>query len=184
MAPSPLRWLLPAVVLLACGPGLPAQPPAAPQILRFVDGVDDSVKPMPPEDVTAQLNDPWAVLVLRKGTFPTGLKEALAALDPAAGAPGLPVQDSYFVSETGQIPVNVAVNREFRMVITRSKQADPLPAVLFSAPAGSREGFIELMGWDPVKKAFNFYRRPEGAKWVWKGDTRDAFRTATRRRGC
>src|SRR5262249_22472767 len=41
-----------------------------------------------------------------------------------------------------------------------------------------------LMGWDPVKKAFNFYRRPEGAKWVWKGDTRDAFRTATRRRGC
>jgi hypothetical protein len=121
---------------------------------------------------------------LRKDVFPTDLTAALAALDPAVGQTGYSSQQSFFVSESGQLPLNVMIAREFRLVVTRAKPTDNLPDVLMLAPAGQREGFIELMSWDPIKKAFNFYRRPTGAQWIWKGDTRDAFRGPTAGNGC
>lgn len=137
---------------------------------------------MQPADVAAQLNDPWAALVLRKGTFPGDLDKALAALDPPAV--GFNRQESFFVSESGHLPINLMIARDFRMVVTRAKPVDVAPAIMFSAPAGERQGFIELLSWDSTKKAFNFYRRTTGTEWVWKGDTRDAFRAASRGEGC
>jgi hypothetical protein len=158
-------------------------PPEAPQILRFVEGVDAAPVPLAEADIS-QLNDPWAMLVLRKNIFPTDLTHALAALDPPKGEAGFSAQESFFVSESGQLPVNVMLVREFRMVITRGQPTDSLPPVLISSPAGQRAGFIELISWDSTKKAFNFYRRPKGDQWIWKGDSRDAFRTTTAGKGC
>jgi len=179
-----------AAVIMGCTAFLPSQAAENQNILRFIEGIDSAAVPMKACDMHAPLNDPcplndpWAVLVLRKGVFPKDITAALEALDPPGGQPGYSVQHSFFVSESGQLPVNIAINREFRMVITRSKPDEALPAVLIAAPAGQRDGFIELMSWDPTKKALNFYRRPKGGEWTWKGDTRMAFQVATAGKGC
>jgi hypothetical protein len=152
--------------------------------MRFVEGIDASPKAMTPDEVKQQLNDPWAVNILRKGNFPADLEKTLAALTATGN---FPEQDSYFVSESGQIPNDaqaMKLQREFRMVITRAGPTETLPTVLISAPAGDRGGFIELMSWDPTKKALNFYRHPRNGQWAWKGDTRDAFKPATQGKGC
>jgi len=167
--------------VLAGSDSVVAQSPTAPTILRFLDGVDRDTRPMAPAEV-AQLNDPWAVLVLRKNVFPKDLASALAALDPVSGTTAYSDQQSFFVSESGQLPIGAVVAREFRIVVLRGQLSSP--AILMSAPAGSREGFIELMSWDPAKKAFNFYRRPKGTDWIWRGDTHDAFRSGTAGKGC
>lgn len=190
-----MQQLLAFIMVLGCCycVSLPADKanaggPPPPRIQRFVDGIDAAAKPMDPADVARELNDPWAVLLLRQNVFPANLDDALAALDKHnAAAGGLPQQFSYFVSESGQIPVDdnsiKTLKRQFRMVVTRGKP-DDLPPVLLSAPAGDREGFVELMSWDPDKSAFNFYRRPEKTTWIWKGDSGHAFRGHSRERGC
>jgi hypothetical protein len=159
-----------------------------PQILRFVEGVDAAPVSMAAGDAAAQLNDTWGALVLRKvGVFPGSLDEVLAALDNLnQGSGGVPVQSSFFVSETGLIPVNAStasLHREFRMVVSRAN-ASNAAAVFISIPAEDREGLIELMSWDATKQAFNFYRRPAGREWHWKGDSRDAFRAPSVGNGC
>jgi hypothetical protein len=173
-----------AAFIMGCAVFLSSQAAEAPHILRFVEGIDAAAVPMQASDVNTQLNDPWAVLVLRKGVFPKDITETLEALDPPDGQPGYSVQHSFFVSESGQLPVNIAISREFRMVLTRSKPDENLPAILIAAPAGQRDGFIELMSWDPIKKAFNFYRRLKGGEWTWKGDTRLALQAVTAGKGC
>jgi hypothetical protein len=185
---GPMHWcpLLVALVFpLSTGAAeRPSSQPAAMTIQRFVEGIDTGPKPMTAEEVTKQLNDPWAVNILRNGIFPTDLDQTLAALTATGKVPG---QDSYFVSESGQIPVTpttMNVRRDFRIVITRMATNDPLPPILISAPAGDRSGFIELMSWDPIKNAFNFYRHPPNTEWTWKGDTRGAFVPATLGKGC
>src|SRR5262245_19713952 len=122
-------------------PPAPGPQPRGPTILRFVDGVDQAARPMPEAEVTSLLNDPWATLVLRKGKFPASLDEALAALDQPDPAKGHPTQKSFFVSESGHLPIDLKLTRNFRMVITRTRPADPSSVVLISAPAGDREGF-------------------------------------------
>jgi hypothetical protein len=180
-----LRVIQGAAVALFLGScaSLHAQPASPSRILRFVEGIDAASKSMPADEV-AQLNDPWAVLVLRKGVFPKDINAALDSINAPDVLDGGYVQESFFVSESGQLPVNAKVNREFRTVITLAKPAGRQPTILFSAPAGQREGFIELMSWDPAKKAFNFYRRPKDEEWTWKGDTLTAFRSATAAKGC
>jgi hypothetical protein len=158
--------------------------PTTNTILRFVEGLDSSSQPMSAVDVKRELNDPWALGILRQGVFPTDVNAALSALDQAAVATS---QESFFVSESGQIPLTPATSqlqREFRIVITRRGKDDSLPSILLSAPAGSRDGFIELMSWDPGKKEFNFYRRPTGGQWTWKGSTHDSVRSSTAGKGC
>jgi hypothetical protein len=158
-----------------------------PQILRFVEGIDGAETPMSSSDVAAELNDPWGAMVLRKGVFPANLDEVLAAIDQLnQGGDGLPRQFSFFVSETGLIPVDNAstnLRREFRSVISRTNAGNS-SIVFISVPAGDREGLIELMSWDAAKRAFNFYRRPQKKEWHWRGDTRTAFRPATLGKGC
>jgi hypothetical protein len=161
----------------------PSEPPAS-SIQRFVEGVDALPQAMTEDEVNRELNDPWAVNLLRKRLFPSDLDHTLAALT----ATGLfPDQDSFFVSESGTIPVRAdtaGLQRAFRVVVTRGGPTDNLPPVLISAPAGDRSGFIELMSWDPGKRAFNFYRHPPSGQWTWKGDTRLAFQPATHGKGC
>ena len=124
------------------------------QIQRFVDGIDAGASPMASAEVELQLNDPWAQIALRKGHFPKTVEASLLTLAPNEVRPGLPEQASFFVSESGQIsssPVTAALQRSFRMVVTRSSTEDGLPEFLLSAPAGDRSGFIEVMSWDATK---------------------------------
>jgi hypothetical protein len=172
------RVLLASVVCVVVWSPLDTLAQDPPKIQRFLQGVDASTTPMDAAEI-AKLNDPWALSVLRKDVFPKDLMTALSALDSTYSE-----QQSFFVSESGLLPIAATVVREFRTVVTRAKPNTSLPEILISAPAGSREGFVELMSWDPMKKAFNFYRRPKGSDWVWRGDSRDAFRRATAGKGC
>jgi hypothetical protein len=156
--------------------------------MRFVEGLDTAPVAMAASEASAQLNDPWGALVLRKNPrFPANIDEVLAALDDASqGGAGVPVQASFFVSETGQIPLdaaNAGLVREFRFVVSRTNLKKST-IVFISAPAGDREGLIELIGWDDAKRAFNYYRRLKGNEWIWRGDSRDAFRSASKGKGC
>jgi hypothetical protein len=140
------------------------------------------------DEAAAQLNDPWGALVLRRAAvFPGGLDEVLAALDNLnqGGGPVLS-QSSFFVSETGHFPINAAtahLDREFRLVISGSNPGGTA-VVFISMPAEDRQGLIELISWDSTKQAFNYYRRPAQRQWLWKGDSRDAFRAASAGQGC
>jgi len=181
-------FLIVAFGLLVAGISAASSQDRPPQILRFIEGVDAAPMPLAQDAATAQLNDPWGALVLRRAAvFPGSLDEILAALDnPNQGAGGVPLQSSFFVSETGLIPVNAAnssLHREFRAVVSRADAANST-VVLISLPAEDREGLIELMSWDTTKQAFNFYRRPAGREWHWKGDSNDAFRPASMGNGC
>jgi hypothetical protein len=165
--------------------GLSGQSPPA-SIMRFVEGIDALPKPMTDDEIKLQLNDPWGLNILRKGNFPADLDNTLKAIT-ATGLFAETDQDSFFVSESGQIPSSantMSLQRQFRIVVTRKGTKEALPSILISAPAGDRHGFIELISWDPVKKALNYYRRPPDSQWAWKGDTGDAFKPATQNKGC
>ncbi len=141
---------------------------------------------MASNEISEELNDPWATFVLLRGRFPVELEDILATLSqPDSG--GFSVQRSFFVSESGHIPVSpdaTGLKREFRIVITRGLPNSSLPEIMISAPAGDRSGIIELMSWDAHKQAFNFYRRTSDHKWTWRGDSRDAYFNGSRDNGC
>src|SRR6266508_3596271 len=50
------------------------------RIHRFILGIDDDVRVMSDAEAAEELNDPFAKLLLRQGTFPTTLEEIIAAL--------------------------------------------------------------------------------------------------------
>lgn len=152
-------------------------------VRSFVEGADAAPRAMADDEMRRQLNDPWGALVLRARNYPDGLAASLRALDGLPDGSRHEKQDSYFVSESGQLPTDATLAREFRMVVSRAS-ADDASVVLFSAPAGERQGFVELMSWDPLKKAFNFYRHTHAQGWLWKGDTGHAVAPQTRGQGC
>jgi hypothetical protein len=152
-------------------------------VRRFIEGVDTGPQPMSDDEMSKLLIDPWGALVLRKRLYPDSLDGALRALDELPEESRHGKQDSYFVSESGNLPINLTLAREFRMVVSRAS-ADDSSIILVSAPAGDRQGFIELMSWDPNKRAFNFYRRTQAQGWVWKGDGTHARQAQTREKSC
>src|SRR5262249_32625859 len=93
------RWGALVVILLlgVVTPSYSFEQPAQTTIQRFVEGVNASAEDMKDDDVKQQLNDPWAVNVLRKGAFPADLNKALDAL---TGTGLFPEQESFFISES------------------------------------------------------------------------------------
>src|ERR687885_2090242 len=74
------------------------------QIFRCVLGVDPAPRPMSAAEVGDLLNDPLAVLLLRRNVFPGTVGEVLTELDKFNAAPeGLPEQHVYIVGEGSQI---------------------------------------------------------------------------------
>src|SRR5437867_12711136 len=56
------------------------------KIHRFILGVDNDVREMSKQEVAKELNDPFAKLFLRKGTFPKTIDEIVAGVKTATGA--------------------------------------------------------------------------------------------------
>jgi hypothetical protein len=181
-----LRGRIVAISLLASAMAVvPAWSEQA-QIQRQISGVDTGESPLSAAEAAKQLNDPFGKLVLRKGVFPATVDDVLAALDKLKKPGALPAQASFFISESAHIPVDSAsagLKREFRIVITRTDAANS-SIVMMNVPAGDRAGLLELIAWDASKKAFNYYRREDVARWVWRGDSRDALRAASTGQGC
>ena len=145
-----------------------------------------------PRDLTAeevrQLNDPWAVHVLRNGTFPKDIVEILAALKPHERPHGRLTRSAFLVGEGGQISSAVAgpdaLDRTFRYVVAWKSEDTGESEIFLSIPAGTRMGVNELIAWDPQKKGFNFYRRMDPNFWVWRGETSLAAHPRAQRKGC
>jgi hypothetical protein len=127
-------------------------------------------------EAEAELNDPFAALLLRKGTFPTTAHEVLASLD-AATAPdhNLRQQMSFLVGEGSQIPwsqTTATLDRGFRLAITRG--AEEAVDVLVSTDGGLQNAFLQVIGWDEQSGVFNYYEHRQGA-WLWAGNSTHAF---------
>ena len=157
------------------------------RIMREVQGLDAVRREMTDAEVAAELNDPLALLVLRRNVFPATLDNLLSTLDSLNGTPGaLPTQSVFLVGEGSQIQFSTAsanVRRQLRFVITR--QGGSNVDLLISVGAGGAPGgFLQVIGWDRVKNAFNYYERAGTATWVWLGDSDHSLRDATRGKGC
>jgi hypothetical protein len=154
------------------------------QIQRFIQGIDETVSQMSPTEVAAELNDPFALLLLRKGTFPSTAHEVLDALDAAiAPTDNLRRQMSFLVGEGSQIPWSQAtaqLDRGLRLAITRG--AENAVDVLVSTDGELQSAFLQVIGWDETSGVFNYYEHRAGA-WVWAGNSTHAFDPRARGKG-
>jgi len=163
---------------------LAALPPGL--LYRFVMGFD----PAPGREMSAPeraaLRDPFATLLLLRGLFPLSLRALLAALDQQNAVPdGLPEQLSFVVAEGGQIqwsPETATLNRGFRFVVARGRAGSFELFVSTGAPFDSETQFLQVLAWDPVAGAFQYYERRTGS-WFWAGSSWDALAEPTRGRG-
>lgn len=169
--------------------GAPGAAPAALEpgrVYRMVLGIDPQPVPMDGEELGRELRDPFAELLLKRGVFPQSLRELLQGVDAHNGRPeGLAVQESFVVGDGGQIPwtqATAGLNRELRLVVTRSRGSELELMVSASTAIDSPQRFLQVMAWDPDNRVFHYYQRLGGA-WVWAGNSRHALEPPSRGRG-
>lgn len=138
-------------------------------------------------EVAQQLGDPFAVGVLRRGVFPSNLDEVFSALDD--GAPQLSRQESYLISEGGQIRFEEGLDKGgSRLLVARFDESTGAPELMMSVllPPGTSprrdDILIEVLAWDPTNRTFHFYQRQQGA-WFWCGQSDMALEAPTRGHG-
>jgi hypothetical protein len=138
---------------------------------------------MSAEEVARELNDPFALLLLRKGTLPTTVHELLGAID-AATSPGdnLRNQMTFLIGEGSQIPwspATASLDRGLRLAVTRGAGVFD---VLVSTDGGLTNAFLQVIGWDDQAGVFNYYEHRGGA-WAWAGNSTHAFDPRSRGQG-
>jgi hypothetical protein len=155
------------------------------EIHRCVMGIDEAPRPMDSEEVE-HLRDHFAELLLKRGTFPMSLRTLIAAFDAFNDDPsGLPDQESYLVAEGGEIPwtpETSSLNRGFRFAITRARGDEVMVLISTSTAIDSEEQFLQVLGWDPENRVYQYYERLSGA-WLWAGDSHHALEPPTRGKG-
>jgi hypothetical protein len=153
---------------------------------RFVVGADPAPRAMSPAEVK-KLADPFASLLLARGVFPRSGEEVLARIKAAVpkGSP-LKLHSSFVLGEGSQLastPESAGVDRTMRFVVTVGTGPNG-PDVMFSVPDPKQRGLVELMAWDRKVGGFNYYRSTgNGSMWMFAGNSRDALREASRRKG-
>lgn len=160
------------------------------RINQHILGLPDQPRVMTDEEAAELLNDPFGVLVLRAGIFPSNLDELLAAFDTHnnSGESGVPGQKSYLISEGGQIRFAAGADKGGSRLLIVRFSASNTPEVMLSTllPAGvspRRDNILlEVLGWDPVNQTLHFYQRQNGA-WFWCGQSDMALDDATRGHG-
>lgn len=157
------------------------------KINQHIIGLPDQPRVMTDDEVAELLNDPFAVGVLRRGKFPSTLDELLSGLD--AGAPAVDRQESYFVSEGGQIRFQEGLDKGgSRLLVARfdsgTGAAELMMSVLLPPGTSPRRDdiLIEVLAWDPQNRTFHFYQRQQGA-WFWCGQSDMALEEPTRGHG-
>lgn len=154
------------------------------KVYRSICGRDPEPVLLTPEQVNGTLHDPFARLVLGRNKAPITLLDLLSQLDEANGQKdGLPAQSSFVVADGGMIPwtdQTKDLNRQFRFVVVRGPQnGPPLLMVSTSTAVRSSTTFLQVVGWDPQRGAYQFYDRHYGA-WIWAGSSWDALEPDTR----
>lgn len=155
-------------------------------IHRFVLGTDEQPRKLTAAEAHAELGDPFATLLLLRGTFPRTAGDVLEGLAAAVTADDpLRVQRFFLVGEGSQIPPGPgvpAVKRQIRFLATCGRGPDG-PDVFVSAFDPDHDT-VELMAWDRVRSGFNFYRTVgQSTAWVFAGNSGHALTTPTRGNG-
>jgi hypothetical protein len=160
------------------------------KINQHLEGEPGNPRVMTDAEVTSQLGDPFATLVLRRGLLPDNLTELLAALDAHDATPdGLPLKSSFLVAEGGQIPFRPGVAKGgSRLITVRGRGRGNSPELMISSlvPAGQSpradQVLNEVIAWDPTNRTFHYYQRQRGA-WFWCGQSDMALVAPTRGNG-
>lgn len=161
-----------------------------PSLKRFLVGLDGAPRKLEAAELESDLNDPFAVHVLRKGTFPGTPQDVLSALDDAIGpehALGRGTQRSFVVAEGSQVAKDPArsFRRGLRFMLTRGQGPDGPDLMISTSHPESPS--VEVMAWDDQRGGFNYYRTltRDGAErsWVWAGNSRHAWERDTRASG-
>jgi hypothetical protein len=157
-------------------------------LVRFIVGEDSEPQTLGADDIERELGDPFATLLLAKGTFPKTAEGVFEDLDRAIGerdALSKASQRAFILGEGSQIAFNDApqLERNFRFVVTRGSAPEG-PDVIVSAFFPDQADDIELMSWDRTRGGFNFYRSigTDGG-WVFAGNSRHALAQPTQGKG-
>lgn len=152
-------------------------------ISRFIVNLDDFPTQMSVDQAAVELNDPFAVRLLRAGNFPNTAGEVLHALEQADPGGPLSQQHFFLVGEGGQLPADVAnAQRNMRFLVACGAGAEGAEVVVSSFHPD--KAMVEVMAWDATQGGFNFYRTmPDSNAWVWAGNSRHALSAPTRSHG-
>ncbi|HEX5375723.1 MAG TPA: hypothetical protein VFW48_06165 [Solirubrobacterales bacterium] len=155
---------------------------------RFLVGSDEKPQPMDAAEIEEELNDPFAVELLRAGEFPSTGEDLLARLDAKVAADhplASATQQSFVVAEESQVVKDpaAAADRRLRFLLTRGGGPDGPDLMISTSRPDSPS--VEVMAWDGRKGGFNYYRTILGTagSWVWAGNSRHAWEPGTRSSG-
>ena len=171
---------------------LGAASPLDPNTLnRFVVGADPAPRKMTSAEIRA-LGDPVASILFAKGRIPRTAQQTVDMI--RAGAPaGDPVKQlgTFVVAEGHEgsqvLPSGQAglVAGNLRFVVTLGPiLSAPGPDVFVSVSDPGQPSGIEVAAWDRKAGGFNWYRSSGAqALWLFAGNSRDALRDLSRRKG-
>jgi hypothetical protein len=154
------------------------------KIHRFIFGIDDHLRVMSDDEAAEELNDPFARLLLRRGTFPTTLEEIISAMNAATGGSDpLRRQMSFLVGEGTQIPFDDAksIERGLRLAVTFGRDNE-IDVMVSTDASGLTNNFLQVIGWDDQKGVFHYYERLQEG-WVWAGNSTHALNPPSRGQG-
>ncbi|MGI8805033.1 MAG: hypothetical protein ACR2IN_04995 [Thermoleophilaceae bacterium] len=158
-----------------------------PSILhRFVVGDPEGPRALSPDEIAAELGDPFASLLLAAGRFPKTADELLATIDEVTPDDDpLRKQMSFLLGEGSQLPGGPdapGTNRGMRFLVTRGSAPDIDLLISASFPDS---GLVEVMAWDRRAGGFNYYRNAVGERgaWAFAGNARDALDPPTKGKG-
>ena len=162
---------------------------SADKIYKFIVGVDDGTpKLVTSEEASQLLRDPFAELILKKEKFPLTAREVINEFNGTKqDQNGLDRLDSFVIAEGGQIQWNEstkAMRREarFAFAIQIKGGIGPDALITTSTLVDSKKEFLQLMSWDPVNGAYNFYQRLN-VFWIWSGNSFYAIDEKSRGKG-
>ena len=148
-------------------------------VSRFIHGIDDVPRLMSPDEITAELQDLFAVRLLSAGVFPNTAGEVLTALEQADPGGPLSEQSFFLVGEGGQAPPGTAVARNLRFLITCGGTNQDGPDIVISS-FHPDQGMVELVAWDQARGGFNYYRTmTDSNAWVFAGNSAHALSAST-----
>ena len=151
---------------------------------RFVVGADAAPRSMSASEVKA-LGDPFATLLLARGTFPRTGEQVVDGIRAAVRkGHALKRLQTFVVGEGSQLPRGAAsagVERNLRFIVTLGRGPDG-PDVFVSVGDPKQVGGIEVMAWKRGAGGFNFYRST-GRMWMFAGNSRDALAPKSRGKG-
>lgn len=155
-------------------------------VYRFFLGRDLAPVELSTEQVREQVHDSFAKFFLHRERRVKTLRELIDGLDSENGNPdGLPQQQIFLVADGGQIPwtpATAGLARQMRFVFVRHRGNDAELLISTAAPFDSEEVFLQVLAWDKINLAYQFYERRRGA-WFWAGSSWEALEPDTRGHG-